>query len=662
MFDDSGALVRRNYSLSELDPGSAFGESLQQSLNETFTGSWWNDKELISANMGDDDVKYGPFEPFEPDKLRLLFGTKKKLKKEDAEQQIKTANLPLTVPDEGYTQEALNIVMDRKKNEIMRKTQIEDSTGFINGTVQLGATVAGQILDPVNLAMNFIPGVAPAKYAAMIESAGIAGRLGIRAGVGAVEGVAGAAVVEPMVHQAQQRQQADYTMTDSLWNIAFGGVLGGGLHAGGGFVGDLISKKKVSVSPRGAIPEMMENATPETREQMLKTAVQMEAQGFHADVTAVASMDPAINPALFVQRNPRLYFEEVKKQRKSLGILSRMKRPEYQKTVAAIKEEADLFDTSKGVNVDKDSIHDAIAKLGGINRDAAVADGMDPAAFTKNRAFRAKGGKGFDEMAEALNQYGFTSLDGSPLTANSLVDIMVNGVDPKTVLSKSARQGSESEMLRELISAGYKAEEVSKALDKLAKGERLGARQKEIAESALSIIGGRRFDERGAMALSQRGAKKTTKTPEQAEQEIMDYLSGRSISDNQIDEIERLMDFMEDGLMNGDEFVDSVKSMFVDIPDISNPGEALKNSVETSFTYKNVRGADEKASISAEKELATAERDAEQELEAVQALFDEYEKMAGLEKTDLADYDEAITNAELDAQALGAALTCRLTK
>lgn len=663
MFDDTGALVRKNYSLNELDPGTAIYESFKQGLSDSFTFASWNDNELIKANMGEEDLRFGPFEASDPEKLKVLFGVEKKLSKQEAQQQINAQNLPLSVPDEGYTQKALDIVMDRKKNELMRQAQIEDSTGFYNGTVQFSANLAAQMLDPANIALGFMPVIAPAKYAALLAGANNPwSKAAIRAGVGAIEGGVGAAVVEPAIYQAKQREQADYEMADSLWNIALGSIMGGGLHAGTGAIADWKAKKKITVEPQGSTSEMVDSASPETKESLLKTAVQMEAQGYQADVESVAAMDPVFNPKIFVQRDPRLYFEQVRKKQKSLGVLSKIKRKEYKTAVKSLIDEASQFEPIKGVDVNLDSLQRAISKLGGINREAAIADGMDPAAFKKNKAFRAKGGKGFDEMAELLNQYGYTSLDGSPLSANDLVDIVVDGKDPESILSSQARRSPESDMVRELRNSGYRPDEVKKALEKLMDGEKLGKRQHRIAQDALSIIGGERAKERQATVLDRRYGNVSSLTPEQAEKEVMDFLSARAMSESQIDEIERLLDVMEDGLINGDEFVNSVKSMFVEMPGIENPGESLRNTVENGFKSENMRGSDKPASEQIESKNAESERDADQELEQVQMMFDEYQKMSGQEPVDLSEFDKAISDAELDASALEAALTCRLTK
>ena len=56
---------------------------------------------------------------------------------------------------------------------------------------------------------------------------------------GAVEGAGGALIIEPLVYGVAQRIQADYDIYDSFLNVAFGSVIGGGLHVGAGKLKDM---------------------------------------------------------------------------------------------------------------------------------------------------------------------------------------------------------------------------------------------------------------------------------------------------------------------------------------------------------------------------------------------------------------------------------------
>ncbi len=128
-----------------------------------------------------------------------------------------------------------------KRNSILARAQ---GDGFAQFAVGLGVSA----LDPLNVASAFIPVVGEARYAAWLAKAGESAiaRAGVRTGVGALEGGFGAALVEPLVYAGARSEQADYTMMDSMLNIGFGTVLGGGLHAGLGRLGDLLDRRRLT--------------------------------------------------------------------------------------------------------------------------------------------------------------------------------------------------------------------------------------------------------------------------------------------------------------------------------------------------------------------------------------------------------------------------------
>jgi hypothetical protein len=159
-----------------------------------------------------------------------------------ARQKLKDAGMEghLTVSDAGITQAALDTLMFRKRIELKRQEvfrQAPDSNWLKAG--QLGVGLATSLIDPVNVLSGFVPVIGEAKYARMLGKAGgMLGRTGVRAGVGAVEGLAGAAMVEPIIYGSRRYEQADYDMSDSLLNVAFGGLFGAGLHTVGGAISD----------------------------------------------------------------------------------------------------------------------------------------------------------------------------------------------------------------------------------------------------------------------------------------------------------------------------------------------------------------------------------------------------------------------------------------
>jgi GNAT superfamily N-acetyltransferase len=94
-----------------------------------------------------------------------------------------------------------------------------------------------------------------------------------------------------------------------------------------------------------------------------------------------------------------------------------------------------------------DDLPTAIAKLGGLDRKAASAEGIDPAhwrgraANTENqpvfgkRVFRKEGGLAVDSMAEALAQYGYLDEEATP---NALLDKLNDALRGEEVYSSRA--------------------------------------------------------------------------------------------------------------------------------------------------------------------------------------------------------------------------------
>lgn len=112
--------------------------------------------------------------------------------------------------------------------------------GLWAGAARLSAGFAAGALDPVNIAASFIPVVGELRYAQLADRFGVTAARFIKGGA---EGAAGQAAIEPLRYGEMNRELQDYTAADSLVNIAFGSVLGGGLHAGFGKLGDLLGRE-----------------------------------------------------------------------------------------------------------------------------------------------------------------------------------------------------------------------------------------------------------------------------------------------------------------------------------------------------------------------------------------------------------------------------------
>lgn len=173
-------------------------------------------------------------------KLKYL-NANPRLTREEAQQRVAEAGVKLDIPESSYTPEALDMLIERKRDEVRRQDILARAPGgFVQGGLRFGVGLAASIIDPLNVASAFIPVVGPARYAGMLERAGAGAlaRAGVRARVGAIEGFAGAAALEPLVYFGRTQMQDDYDMSDSLLNLAFGTVLGGGLHVAAGRVSD----------------------------------------------------------------------------------------------------------------------------------------------------------------------------------------------------------------------------------------------------------------------------------------------------------------------------------------------------------------------------------------------------------------------------------------
>lgn len=222
-----------------------------------------------------------------------------RLDAETARTIVKEEGLPLTIPDDGISRQALDILMRRKRDELRRENVFSRGpSGIGAGAARLGVAFYESLFDPLNIASAFIPVVGEARYAALLaRAAGAGGRAGVRAGVGAMEGAVGAALLEPLIYSAAAAEQADYTMADSLANIAFGGLFGGGLHAGGGAIRDIAQPGwwRIADAERNAneAAEIVRRVDFETRDAALRASVAQAAEGRQTEVAPIIRSDPA---------------------------------------------------------------------------------------------------------------------------------------------------------------------------------------------------------------------------------------------------------------------------------------------------------------------------------------------------------------------------------
>ena len=240
--------------------------------------------------------------------------------------------------DEDEYQSVVDIMVKEKKEERARQSIMERgpegswnpfNKGFYVGAAKLTTGLAVSMVDPINIAASFIPVFGQARFAKLVAKKSMTFTKA-RAIRGAVEGVAGAAIVEPLVYGVAQSVQADYDLYDSFLNIGFGAVMGGGLHVGAGKLKDANTRRKwnnritegkkilgdnseakVDINfYREYYPETseimrdLEASDPRTRLALLQKAMGDQILDNPTDVTHVANGDPVLRDSPDAKPNP----------------------------------------------------------------------------------------------------------------------------------------------------------------------------------------------------------------------------------------------------------------------------------------------------------------------------------------------------------------------
>lgn len=163
---------------------------------------------------------------------------------EEARAKVKAAGLDrhLALPDQPTIKSpALDIMIDRANARREREATVaRGPQGFIPGALSFGTGFFLPLLDPLNDAAFMIPVVGEARGARMLAAAGdsLAGRAGVRFGIGAAQGAVGTAALQPLEAWARTQEGQDFTAAEALRNVMFGAGLAGTMHGGFGLVGD----------------------------------------------------------------------------------------------------------------------------------------------------------------------------------------------------------------------------------------------------------------------------------------------------------------------------------------------------------------------------------------------------------------------------------------
>lgn len=293
-----GPVLRRGRALEETPT------SLLDALSATAEEAWVrNPVPSVDRYFELNEARHGEVDLVKMPGVRGLVTQRKEpdsplLSAEEARKLVEADGLDLKVPDSGIRADALDILMQRKRAEMQRRSILERApTGFVPGMLKLGVGLGVSVADPVNIASAFVPVVGPSRYAQLLAKAtGPLGRAGTRTAVGVAEGAVGASLVEPLVYSTAKAEQADYDLADSLMNVVFGSVLGGGLHAGVGAIGDALARGVPAqrAEPQGDLAERVASWSPTERQQIFDLAVKQMTSGRKVELTPIVELRDSV--------------------------------------------------------------------------------------------------------------------------------------------------------------------------------------------------------------------------------------------------------------------------------------------------------------------------------------------------------------------------------
>lgn len=146
--------------------------------------------------------------------------------------------------EEGMTERVAEIRARRDDNKRLNDYVMQRSTGW-QTALGFGSAIGAELIDPVNIVLGFtpIPFASTAVGIKMAAKAAKYGKVVERAGKGFVAGAYGNALIEPILLSTADTLHEDYTISDSMFNILFGGFVGSALHVGVGKLADRADAK-----------------------------------------------------------------------------------------------------------------------------------------------------------------------------------------------------------------------------------------------------------------------------------------------------------------------------------------------------------------------------------------------------------------------------------
>jgi hypothetical protein len=177
-----------------------------------------------------------------------LFENNPKLSADEAKSFLSQYPFQITAkPKDGeYSKEQLVILAERQR-QLRIAQDIRDRTPWDYGSpIRALGMFGASLVDPINVASAFVPWTWAITGARALQAARVSSSAGTRflgrAGLGAIDGGISTAAIEPFYALARTNIGDDYDALDSMANIAFGTVIGGGILGIGGVGTDAFRK------------------------------------------------------------------------------------------------------------------------------------------------------------------------------------------------------------------------------------------------------------------------------------------------------------------------------------------------------------------------------------------------------------------------------------
>ncbi len=280
-----GALYQQGSALGQLRAGQERGEQLGSSPLDTFLS----------------DLRSGPG-PIVTGLLRAVSGDASVGKQQSpaltaAEANAKYAPEGTTITDKPISEGLAAVLGAQKRQDIEREGILERYAANTPGPIRFATGTAAFLLDPLNLATAFVPGVGEESVLARLGYAGareapLEARLLARGVSGFTGGVASQAPLTALEYGLSAEDGGNYGLRQAFLDMAFSGGLNAAFHGGMGALGDIVREH----------PEM---AAPLARYRATNAAVSQMLDGREVDAAPV--FDAGANPADLAAEQAQTY-------------------------------------------------------------------------------------------------------------------------------------------------------------------------------------------------------------------------------------------------------------------------------------------------------------------------------------------------------------------